>query len=256
MLARVPRRPKLYALPASHPCAAVDRALELKGIAYDRVDLIPVAHAPFQRVVFGQRTVPGLRLSDGRRIVGSRAIMRALDDLQADPPLLPADPELRTRVLEAEAWGNDVLQPIGRRLAWAVFRRRPDVMPAYADGALPIPDPLLARTGVLVARIAGRVNGVSDASTRADLAALPGHLDHVDALIAEGVLGSETANAADLQIGSGVRILMTFGDVAPLVAGRPAEAHARRWFPEYSGTAPAGALPAAWLPAATAATAA
>ncbi|HEU4658779.1 MAG TPA: glutathione S-transferase, partial [Capillimicrobium sp.] len=58
-------------------------------------------------------------------------------------------------------------------------------------------------------------------------------------------------NAADLQIGSTVRILLTFGDVAPLVAGRPAEALARRWFPRYPGAAPAGVLPRDWLPAAS-----
>jgi len=34
------RRPKLYALPASAPCAAVEAALELKSIEYDRVEAI------------------------------------------------------------------------------------------------------------------------------------------------------------------------------------------------------------------------
>ncbi|HEY8582721.1 MAG TPA: glutathione S-transferase [Capillimicrobium sp.] len=239
----MPARPKLYALPASHPCETVEEALRLKGLEYDRVDLVPVAHAPFQLAVFGKRTVPAVRFADGTKVAGSRAILRELDRIAPEPALLPADPALRARVEDAERWGDDVLQPIGRRLAWAAFRRRSDLMTGYADGRLPLPDPAVRAAGPLVAAIAGRVNGASDEAAAADLAALPGHLDRVDTLIAEGVLDGERANAADLQIGAGVRILLTFGDVEPLVAGRPAEAHARRFFPRYAGHVPAGVLP-------------
>src|SRR6476660_7786442 len=35
-------RVKLYALPASHPCAAVEVALRCKGIEYERVDWLPM----------------------------------------------------------------------------------------------------------------------------------------------------------------------------------------------------------------------
>ena len=61
---------------------------------------------------------------DGQRMLGSRAIMRRLDELQPEPPLLPADPDLRSRVLEAEAWGDDVLQPLARRISWAALEAR------------------------------------------------------------------------------------------------------------------------------------
>ena len=56
-------------------------------------------------------------------------------------------------------------------------------------------------------------------------------------------------NAADLQIGSSLRLLATIGDVRPLVAGRPAEALALRLFADYPGDVPAGAYPPDWLPA-------
>ena len=82
----------LYAVPASHPCAAVEKALQLKGIEYRRVDIPPVAHKAVQKALFGRGTVPGLRL-DGRKIIGSREIMRALEDAVPEPPLLPADEE-------------------------------------------------------------------------------------------------------------------------------------------------------------------
>ena len=50
-------------------------------------------------------------------------------------------------------------------------------------------------------------NKARDESARADLAALPGQLDRIDAWIADGLLGGEQPNAADLQIGSTIRLL-------------------------------------------------
>jgi hypothetical protein len=43
MLGFVAGRLKLYVVPASHPCAAVERALQLKGLAYDRADPADIA---------------------------------------------------------------------------------------------------------------------------------------------------------------------------------------------------------------------
>src|SRR5215213_1692077 len=98
----------LYAIPASHPCAAVERALQLKGIPYRRVELLPVLHRVVQRLRFGARTVPGLELEDGERLVGSRPIVRKLDARVPEPPLFPPDTETRMRVERAEEWGDQV----------------------------------------------------------------------------------------------------------------------------------------------------
>jgi len=65
--------------------------------------------------------------------------------------------------------------------------------------------------------------------------------------VAAGVLGGKSPNAADLQIGASVRLLATIGDVRPLLAGRPSEALAQRWFADFPGDVPAGAYPAQWL---------
>ena len=73
-------RPKLYTLPASHPCAAVEVALELKGIDYERVDLLPMSQLVIGPLRYGGTTVPGMRIGS-ERLVGSRAIMRRLDAL-------------------------------------------------------------------------------------------------------------------------------------------------------------------------------
>jgi glutathione S-transferase len=80
--------------------------------------------------------------------------------------------------------------------------------------------------------------------------ALPSHLDRVDGWIARGVLGGEAINAADLQIASSLRLLLTVGDVAPLIDARPAGELARRVFGVYPGGVPAGTLPAGWVPGA------
>src|SRR5688572_33492773 len=100
----------LHATPASHPCATVERALQLKGLPYRRVELIPVAHKPRQRLRFGETTVPGLEFPDGRRMTGSRAILRAPEDHA--PQLVPADPETRPGVAPAGGGGDQGPQPL------------------------------------------------------------------------------------------------------------------------------------------------
>jgi glutathione S-transferase len=240
---------KLYTLPASHPCAAVEVALQLKSIPYKRVDLLPMTQILAGPLLYGGTTVPGVR-GDGERLVGSRAIMRRLDELAPEPPLLPppGDPHY-ARVLEIERWGDEVLQSVPRRLIDAGFIRRPDTLESYAEDAkLPLPRPLLRPAMPLTARLMAIRNKARDENARADLAALPSQLDRIDAWIGEGLLGGERPNAADLQIGSSIRLMMTIGDLRPLIDGRPCAALAR-YFPPQVGAIPAGVLPAEWLPA-------
>jgi glutathione S-transferase len=240
----------LYATPASHPCAVAERALQLKHADYRRVDQVPVLHRLLQRRRFGIWTVPGVEFDDGVRIGGSRAILRALDERIPEPPLLPADGEARARVERAEEWGDQVLQAIARRVSLTALSRAPGAAAGYTEGArLPLPAAVVRPTASLFPKLSRRVNRITDADVRADLLALPGHLARIDAWIADGVLGGEPANVADLQIGASVRLLLTVADVAPLLERSPVAALARRVFPVYPGTAPAGALPKAWLPA-------
>jgi glutathione S-transferase len=239
----------LYAIPASHPCDCVVAALELKGLAYKRIDMVPGLHRLQARLAYGARTAPGLKL-DGERIAGSRRILRRLEELAPEPALLPADPAARQGVEEVERWGDEVLQPLARRLSWAVLRRRPAAMESYATGAnLPVPISLTRPTLPLVARLSAHANGADDAAARADLEALPGHLERVDGWIAQGVLGGERPNAADLQVGSSIRLLASLGDIRPLVEGH-ASAALTRYFQPLKGHVEAGILPADWVPAA------
>lgn len=243
---------KLFVLPGSHPCAAVEVALKRKAIPYKRIDLLPMVQAAAGPLLYGGGTVPGMRI-DGEKVVGSRAIMRRLDELAPEPPLLPADSETRERVLEAEQWGDEVFQSTPRRIIDAAFLRRPGAMESYVgDAKLPLPPALMRPALPLTAKMMARRNHADDASARADFEALPGHLEQIDAWIAEGLLGGEEPNAADLQIGSTIRLLETIRDVLPLIEGHPA-ADLTRYFPPMVGEVPAGTLPAEWRPASAAA---
>jgi glutathione S-transferase len=243
----------LYAIPASHPCAAAERALQLKGVSYRRVELIPVIHRLPQRLRFGAGSVPGLTFGDGARVTGSRAIVRELEERVAEPALLPAERDARARMERAEEWGDQVLQPLVRRVLWAALRRAPGAIQSYTEGArLPVPAAVARISAPLVARASQRLSGADDPMVRADLLSLPWHLDRIDRWIADGTLGGDGPNAADLQIGSSLALLLTVADARPVVGARPAVALARRWFPVYPGATPAGTLPAAWVPASTA----
>lgn len=208
--------------------------LQHKGIEHEWVKLTPGAHAFRVRLAgFRGGTVPALKL-DGRRVVGSRGISRLLDEVKPAPRLFPADPALRRAVEEAEAWGDAVLQPIPRRLLRWALRHHPDARVVLAR-AFHSPRPeLVARVmGPFAAFYARREDARSSERVRADWAALPGHLDHVEQLIADGVIGAPEPNAADFQIGTTLRAMLEFEDFEPLLSGRPLEQLARRIMPEY-----------------------
>jgi glutathione S-transferase len=241
---------RLYTVPASHPSAAAERALQLKGADYKRIDLITVLHRPIQRVRFGGWNVPSAIFDDGTKVLGSRKLMRALDERYPQPPLYPAGEEERIAVLRAEQWGEEVLQPLARRVTWAAIKRSPQAMRSYLEGAkLLLPEGMAMLGAPVVMRVAVRINEASDENVRADLMHLDSHLTRADDWIADGVLGGEQANAADLQIGSSIRLMQTLGDLAPRLDGRPVGELARRWFPEYPGFTPALSLPPPWLAA-------
>ncbi len=253
MLAALMARPTLYVLPGSHPCVAVEAALALKRIDYKRTVLLPLVPVAVGPLRWGGTTVPGMRV-DGERLVGSRTIMRRLDELAPEPPLLPAagTPE-RDNVLEAERWGDEVFQGVPRRILDVGWMRAPACLESYAgDEKLPLPRAMLRPSLPLTARLMAIKNKAKDDAAKADIVALPAHLDKIEQWMSDGVLGAETPNAADLQIGSTIRLLHTIADLRPLLDGRPAFALARHFGPQ-AGEMPAGTLPAEWIAAAGAA---
>ena len=236
----------LHVLPPSHPCIAVEAALRRKGLEYERVELTAGPHVQEMQRLYGEgrSTVPGL-LIDGEAVHGSRPIFARLEELAPKPALFPEP--IADAVREAEHWGDDELQDLGRQLTWGALHFRPEALGTFAGGApLDAPGTDFA---IRYVHTAWRYHKISAERLHDDLAGLPAKLDHVDELVARGVIGGESPTAADFQIGCTIRVLLTLGDLCPLIEGRPAERIARHWFPEYAGAVPTGAFPAGWVPA-------
>jgi glutathione S-transferase len=240
---------KMYALPASHPCAAVEKALQMKGIAFDRVDLLPLSQVLVGPLLWRGTTVPGVVI-DGERLVGSRTIIHRLDELAPEPRLVPAEGELRTRVLDVERWGDEVLQDAVRRILDAGWVRAPKSLEGFAgDAKLPLPRPLLRPALAPTAKLMAIKNSAKDERARADVQELPAHMSRIDEWIGEGVLGGEQPNAADLQVGSSLRLLSTVADVRALIEGHEGARLRDLFGPPQAGEIPAGTLPSEWIPA-------
>jgi glutathione S-transferase len=231
----------LHGHPMSHPCRAVQEAMNLKGLEFETQPLRP---GPAMAAVYGEgrSTVPGVHIDD-EQVHTSIAIMHRLEELVPDPPLYPAD-ELEA-IEAAEAWGDGELQDLGRRLSWGALRFRPQDSGSYRGRDLMTPEQI-DRTFEFLP-MAWAYHKISAVRLAEDLAGLPSILDEADRLIADRVIGGEQPNAADLQIGASMRVLTTIADLDPLFDGRPCRDLAHRWFAHWDGHIGAGAYPAAWL---------
>jgi glutathione S-transferase len=234
---------KLYGTKPSPPTHSVRLMLESKDLDYKAIWLLPGLHPALLRTRgFRGGTVPSIKV-DGRKLQQSRAISRALEEIRPDPPLFPADPDARREVEEAERWGDEVLQDVPRRIVRWLSVHCPEtrVMIAKEIG-VPLPR-LAAWINAPSARyMANKVD--SDQEIRNAIAAISEVLDHVDELIAKGVIGGDQPNAADFQIATSVRALLTVRDLDRVTQARPAADHAMRLVPEFGNDFPAGLLPA------------
>jgi glutathione S-transferase len=241
----------LYWMSISHPSQVARKMLDLKGVEYELVDVVPLNQRIHLRLAgFRRGTVPALKL-DGRRVQGSREIARALEERWPDPPLLPADPELRARVEEAERWGDEHLQPIPRRLFRYGVARNADLRERVVRvQRLPLPGLAAQAIRPAVEWYARTVEAdgrrATEAGVRADLEALPALLDQVDGLLADGTLTLDPPNAATLQIMASVNLMSRFADLAELVASHACAEPARELFPHYRAELPPFLEPA-WL---------
>jgi glutathione S-transferase len=236
----------LHVLPPSHPCMTAAAALDLKGLEFEKVALGMPHNDEMERLYgAGNTTVPGLTIDGEERVHGSIAILERLEQLEPEPPLYPEP--IAGAVREAERWGDDELQDLGRRLPWGALHFRPEAVGTFAEPRKPL-DPAGTDFAIRLLRAMWKYHRISAERLAEDLRGLPAKLDHVDQLASEGVIGGDEPTAADLQIGATLRVLFTVGDLLPLLEGRPAEAIARRWFPDYAGEVPPGALPAGWVP--------
>jgi glutathione S-transferase len=177
--------------------------------------------------------VPGLAF-DGQRVSTNHRIARFLDERHPEPPLLPADPEQRSAVEEAERWANDTLQMEARRIVTAAVRRDPSSASRVgANGRLGqlLYKHALARR-VLIPTLICRAFAPSPTTERKLLAEFPATLDRIDSWIRAGVLGGQQLNAADFMIAPSLALILYRPDMKPLFEGRPSLELVDRLLPE------------------------
>ena len=236
---------KLYGMGVSHPSRAARAMLKHKGIEHDLVDIPAGAQPIVLRLAgFRGRTVPALK-ADGRRIQGSLAISRALEEMQPVPPLFPAD--RRAAVEEAEAWGERELQPLPRRFfRWGVAHRTHLARWLARESGMPVPA-AVGTASKPVARYFAYLSRATEENMQAGIARIPEVLDHVDALIADGTIGRPgEPTAADFQIAASINTLLGFSEFRELIRRRPAAELAERLYPKPVAEMPPF-LPEEWL---------
>lgn len=239
-------RAKLYSLSLSHPTAAARLMLERKGVEVREIELIPGIH-PAQLWMRGlwAGKVPVVAIA-GERIQGSTRISRRLDELVPDPPLFPGDPGMRAKVEEAERWGEAEFQSVPRRMfRWGAARDRTLRRWIAREAGLPAAN-VLSEMNVPIAHVLARVEGGSNEGVQRTLDELPGQLGRIDAYIADGVIGGDDPNAADFQILTAVRVLLTFADLREFTERHACADLAMAIWPEAAGPVKPF-LPPAWL---------
>ena len=234
----------LHVVPLSHPCMAVRAGLELKGLEWEEVMLESGKHADTVEELYGpgNRTVPGI-IMDGEAVHGSVGILEHLDRVIPENPLYPEG--IAAEVSEAERWGDLVFQELGRRLPFGALHFRPGSLGTFAGaGEL---DPAGTDYAIKSLRYAWKYQELTAVRLVEDLQALPAAIERIEGYADRGLVGGERPTAADLQIGASARVLLTIGDLRPMLAGSVAERIGRDLFPDYPGEIPAGAFPETWL---------
>lgn len=233
----------LHVLPPSHPCMTARAALELKGLEYEAVDLEIGKHGDQVEEIYGEgkRTVPGMTVG-GELVHGSTAILERLDELVPENPLYPS--EIADDVRAAEIWADGHLQDLGRRLPWGALYFRPEMMGTFGGG-----DPLEppgTDFAMKFVHATWKYHGITCELLAEDLKAFPGMVEQISEFADQDLIDGEDPTAADLQIASTIRVLLTVGDLHGTLEGTPAERIANRYFPDYNGLVPAGAFPSSW----------
>jgi len=237
---------RLVGVPGSHPCVSAELMLRYKGIEFTRLDLPNMTHKALLPLLRHRgSTVPVISL-DGTRVSGTMRIARALDHFVPEPPLFPAQD--RATVEGAEAWADSVLQDGVRQMSRYSVSQDPEAMASFLTApVLKIPASTMRTILPAIKPVVLLQMRTKEETARTCLEALPGQLDRVDALLAEGVIGSERPNAADFQIAPSVRLMLTFDQLREHIDARPAGRHARALVPDYAGRF-REVFPAQWLP--------
>ncbi len=148
--------------------------------------------------------MPGL-LVDGEPVHGSRPILARLE--QIEPRARRCSPS-RSPIGSARqsAGATRSSRTSGARLPWGALHFRPEALGTFGGGG-PL-DPAGTDFAMRMIRGTWKYHGISCERLAEDLAGLPEKLERIEAFAAEGVIGGEAPNAADLQIGATILVLL------------------------------------------------
>jgi glutathione S-transferase len=159
---------RLFQIPFSHNCVKVRRALDLKGLGYEVVNINPALRRGVKRVS-GQELVPVL-VDDGRATSGSTQILLAVEERHPDPPLLPADPGDRAECVVLMHWADAAFMDLTRRMAYfrVLSGGGANLGKMFFPGK---PAPYQRAGAALASTVLRRRFGISEAQNRQDVEA-------------------------------------------------------------------------------------
>ena len=189
-------------------CEKVHLLLCAKGLSYSVRDVTPGVGQLEVFQLSGQRQVPVLR--DGEELIpDSTAIALHLEASHPEPPLLPADPQLRAQVLLLEDWADTALASAARL---ALLQGAAED-PVLRSALLPEATPSLLRN--LVGAVPGDLLGGMGQLLQNDRQSLIFALEQLLTLIEQGpYLVGSSASLADVAVAAQLYLLRF-----PLVAG-------------------------------------
>ncbi|NDC34629.1 MAG: glutathione S-transferase family protein [Synechococcaceae bacterium WB9_2_112] len=201
-------------------CEKVRLVLAFKGLEHEIVEVTPGVGQVNLFKLSGQRQVPVL--VDGETVVAdSTAIALHLEREHPQPPLLPADPELRARVLLLEDWADTALAS-GVRLALVQAAAgdpalRATLLPAATPGPLK----------QLVAAVPAGLGGLAEALGESLLGSgerlqLQRSLEQLQVLVSQQpFLVGQALSLADLAVAAQLSWLRPQGLVVPGLGDNP-----------------------------------
>lgn len=221
--------PELFQFAFSHYNEKARWALDYKGIAHRRRDLLPGPHMPVMKKLTGQSETPALRW-EGRMIPGSAAIIDHLEREVPEPPLYPADPDLRARALELQQWFDDeVGAPVRCAFFFDTIRNGGYFCDRFSHG-YPRPAQLAYRAGFpILKRILNKVYSLDEAHAEQGRVVTRRALDRLAAETAKtGYLVGDSFTVADLAAASLMQ-LVVFPPRFPVPLPEPKSEGFRIW---------------------------
>ena len=196
-------------------CLKVRMVLQAKGLSYRTVEVTPGIGQVAVFRLSGQRQVPVL--VDGDTVLAdSSAISRHLEQLGADPTLLPTDPKQAAQVHLIEDWADTTLAAAGRASLVQAAALDPELRVALLPDDLP--DPLRSVMGAIPG---GWVNGVSELVNQGERAALLASLEQLAASVEDSpFLVGDVMTLADLAVAAQLSLLRFPQSAGSSLAGR------------------------------------